>query len=222
MSAMKLISDLIKHPLPEEEEDKIMEKLIVMNENDELRTKWNKSLSENTISQVPIEDKRFFSVRRIMTLAAGFLILVTAGILLWPSSTDSTDLFRDAMSETVAYHPGSAKGESDSSVRSKAITAFNEKKYAEAKTLFSAIGNTSEADAFYLALSHIYLSETQEALDIFKQFDEKSMYNEEISWYTALAYGISGNNDRATEILNNISQGDYKYIESKSLIEKLK
>jgi len=222
MSAMKLINKIVRHPLPEEEEDRIMESLITSHQDALLKEKWKGIIDNDVINQVKGRNRNLFRLNTILSIAASLIFVSAIGFYMFSDQDSHHDLFDDMIVESQVYHPGNTKGNTSLTTRDEAIVAFNRKDYSASLTLFQKVDAPTQEDKLYQALSSLYLGEAEKCLEVLSSMNAESTYRQEINWNKALAYGLIGKLESARSILLEINPGDYRYAESQALLSDLK
>lgn len=117
------------------------------------------------------------------------------------------------------------RGETSSSLKTKAFISYEAKDYGQALNYFDAllIESDNATISFYKANVLLQLNRYKEAIEIFEDNTELSQkLKSQQQWYLALAYIRSNNTTKATVLLNTvIESGNYKKRAAEQLLKQL-
>ena len=164
---------------------------------------WDLESSEQ--SQIP----SFFNNR--WSIAAGFLIVITAGIILLRSGLEQTpqDLYLAHYHSFPNLIDPLEKGAEDLEVTVS--------QYYEMGNYATAIVQSTQdtAQLFYLGLSHLALTQSEAAISILEPISQNEGHRFRVAalWYLSLAYLDRGDLEKCRRQLNQILQlGDQDFV----------
>jgi len=154
-------------------------------------------------------------------LAASLAILISS-IMVFNLFNSNVELANQLIENDYFIHPGIEKGKTlpDSEMRILAITAYGHRNFKEAAQLFSSIKSKSADDQFFSALSFLYDEQYKESIEAFRV--SNSVFREEVNWYLSLAYILSGDTEKALEILHKIKPREWNYLKAQKLLSEYK
>jgi tetratricopeptide (TPR) repeat protein len=225
------MEDIIKkhrngEELTPEEENKVMQRILLVHRKQQLlkQLKTKKEEKNNPFGFIAIVWQR----REHLAPAAAILLLVALGWWVWPKTPQYKQLTDTYLAEMPNY-PSAKMGETDVVQENEtgAKSAYTEKKFNEAATLFANIVATNHAQPihrFYLAMSYMqqqnkpdYAAAIPQLITVQNTWADKAL---EANWYLGLAYIKTGQFDLArTELLKNM--GKYKTTEIQALLAAL-
>ena len=161
--------------------------------------------------------KKLFPLKWL-SIAASFLVLVVASYW-WLNKADQVSPQQFAMADII-QHPGVSKGSDEGmAMRTTAIEAFNNQKWQDAITAWSAADPSLDETRYYLALSYFYNGNYREANARFKMLsDHENVYTQEVKWFYGLSLLLNGETSRGEALLATIHLGEWHYDEAQSLL----
>ncbi len=152
-------------------------------------------------------------------IAAALAFLIISGLAIFHFiEPDLSNIVAQEISEpytaTVVFRDG------ETSVLSKAFTAYSNKDFAKAVSYFNE--STGVKALFYKGLCYLYLGDYQLAITTLEDTELiGSRFEEQSRWYVALAYIEVGNKAKARDVLNKIItfDGHYKHKKAVQLIK---
>ncbi|OEK06684.1 tetratricopeptide repeat protein [Roseivirga misakiensis] len=166
--------------------------------------------------QVANKTSRNFRLK-LWSAAATLVLLVSFSyLLLKPSQPNFIDYFNH-FDQYVTLR------ESDSTDYSVGLEAYSIRDYNKAYVALEQIDSLNNELKFYLAISALGSSRSIEAVQILEELNKDSLnkYYQQIKWYLGLAYWQVGDVNSAIEILNQIEVSEFKYADSRKLINAL-
>jgi TolA-binding protein len=177
--------------------------------------------------------QKVLSLKRIMSIAAGFLVLVLGAYFIYMMPPSANQLFAQHFSylpTAMQSVDRSADVPQASGLKDSAIKAYASGNYQEAEGLFRAylseVPNDTEMK-FYYGIVLLGKGETEGAIPLIRQMraaPAKSSYYRPASWYLALAYLRHDKEALARPLLEElIADGsDDRYaISASSILKKL-
>jgi len=150
--------------------------------------------------------------------AASLILLATFSFLLLNPSEPKFSEYFTHFNELVTFR------DSDSMDYAEGLEAYTRKDYNAAYISLKEIENLSDELKFYLGISALGSERPSEAILTFKQLSRTSSneYYQQTKWYLGLAYWKMGDLKRAIALWESIPASEFKYEESRELIEKLR
>lgn len=178
----------------------------------------------NQLDQIHFEEKkreRHNQLRWVISVAAS-LIIITSFWWLSLSSVSNEDLFESYFSR----YPDvvSVRGNINLNL-AKGMEEYSSGRYDTAKKYFNSVSSNSnqKQDAiFYLAMSHLILKETNQAIEYLEELSiQKTQYQPQVNWYLALAYLRKNDNNKAISCFKMIEKDAFKSAEAQKLLNEL-
>lgn len=170
------------------------------------------------------ETKKVFNIKYLFA-AAAILLIGAVTFLMLPKPTPE-NYFANYYEPYPSIVNPILKGESDSeNLQDRAFTAYQNKNYESALSLFSSIQEPSDTIQFYKAISHLELNQLTESKVILEDMKlRENRFQNEAAWYEALSLLKEGNTLKAGLILSNIAYTkDHPYAaEAEVLFNKIK
>ena len=159
------------------------------------------------------------SAKKPWWFAAAAVLLALAVVLLGPwgeGEPHYTEYF-EPFEQYQTFRGADAGGEA------AAFEAYSRGNYAEAFQLFQTIENPSESVQFYQGMSAMANHDFEGAIGLLESLgnDEAGEFIQQVRWYLGLAYWQAHQTDSAVSTLQLIKEGQFKYSESRDLIEAL-
>lgn len=194
---------------------------------------WAKKLAEEHDFDRPKPVKTIRLIPTLMKIAAGLLLLLGL-YFLWPKNTASNTLQTQLalhLEADALPHNRVRKGPSDlEDLQQSFITAYTDEEYTKA----IALGNQllqqetakSNENLFYLALSHFYLQDYEQASLILTPLEASIAkgrpFDQESSWFLALSNLQLGKIDQAKPLLGELqAAGAWKSDAARQLLDLL-
>lgn len=157
---------------------------------------------------------------RWLAVAASIVLIAVFGTLIWQSNNRApkfTEYF-DHFDQLVTFR------NSDSTDYSAGLEAYSDRNYAEAYILLEHLDNLSDELKFYQGLSALGSEDFETAISLFEILGTSSSnkYYQQTRWYLALAYWQAGLVADAQNLLNEIETSEFKYEESRELLDELR
>ncbi len=166
--------------------------------------------------------------RRYLAAAAAILIFMLMLPMYFYQGTPTTVpvLAEQYITEnTFPISPNRMGNETEGALWLEAKKAYQETDYEQAVKKISQIAPKNQEQLFYLGLSYLYQSPSNEAkvIEILQKARQlEGRFKHEINWYLSLAYLKNGQTLEAKKELENIVQLDrWKLEEAKKLLEEL-
>jgi hypothetical protein len=168
-----------------------------------------------------------FSMATLAKVAAGVILLVSAGfIMYWLSEPSMNDLLKKELH--VAYSvPILTRGDGTSTLDG-AFQLYVQKEYDKAAQQFQVVwqnDSTQTVAMFYGGLSLLYANHDQAALDLLQHSTLKSSrFEQQAKWYSAMVLMKSGNQETAKALLIDMATREthFKAKEARVFLEKLR
>lgn len=163
---------------------------------------------------------RFFVLAAI---AASLALLILAWNVFRPSPGNVQELASAYLATSEIYHGGALKGNADNEeARMQAIRSFNAGEYAQAEQYFSGIGEKTEEDIFYGGISSLHIKKYKDAIAKLESLaGSESRYQEEASWYLAIAYILDGDLAAAKDLLSKMGPSGWNHDKTRKLLKAL-
>lgn len=168
-----------------------------------------------------------FSMATMAKVAAGVILLVSAGfIMYWLSEPSMNDLLKKELHVAYAV-PILTRGDGTSTLDG-AFQLYVQKEYDKAAQQFQVVwqnDSTQTVALFYGGLSLLYANHDQAALDLLQHSTLKSSrFEQQAKWYSAMVLMKSGNQEAAKALLNDIATREthFKAKEARDFLEKLR
>ena len=182
----------------------------------EKKTEWEQKLKERGIYRVPA--KSFWlqsgNTRKYLAAASLLLIVFAAGwyFLLRNPLTSAQVMASHYIEQGFQLDQGQTRGDQSTEInRGKAYVAFELKEYEKSLTYLRIIeseGQPKAADFFQMGLCLMYQKEPNytSALNAFKagQQLDPNAYSDEINWFSALCYLMTGDEKAAAASLQKV------------------
>ena len=162
-----------------------------------------------------------FPIRRLMSIAAGFMILVVGIYFLYLQAPDNETLFSEHFSHIPMVVDDQARSRTNQAVNASlelaAISAYEERDFLKAEGLFRAYlaeNPTDTEKAFYYGIIQLGKGNTYAAIPLFKQMlstKDKYSFKRPANWYLGLAYLKQGAIEDAQYYFEQIAQGEDRY-----------
>lgn len=167
--------------------------------------------------------------RKVIILAASLLALVFAYYTFSPNTSLSpTDLYADNFTpyKMVLNQRSTSESISDPATFSAAITAYDNKDFAQAATLFQTLQTAHPeiiAFSFYQAIANLSQKNTSIAIASLQKIlaTPDHLFVEQSRWYLGLAYLQAGDLDQAKLQLEQIEEGGYQYAAAQQVLRGL-
>lgn len=167
---------------------------------------------------------RRFSVRRILSIAAGVAVVTAFIFLLRKPNYSTSELFASyyAPYENLIV----SRGQGDDVILERAMSAYDNQNYQRAVSLLQPYleANPNERSAaLYLGIAQMELSNYGEAESHLMEALNDPLYQQQADWYLALLYLRMDDVNKSSETLQKIvNVGDhYKEKEARELLRSL-
>ncbi len=159
------------------------------------------------IKNIAEQKNRSFQLwKRYIVFAAGFLLLVSLGILLYANNQYSNDQLSEAYYSSPNFSPN--RDEGTKSIFEQAKNAFEHREYKQCIQLLSEAKNTPEQ--FLLAHALYQTGDYKKAIALFTEIEhsDDNRVNQQANWYHALSLLKANEVKQAEAMLVHISQND--------------
>lgn len=157
--------------------------------------------------------------------AAAVLLIGLVTYALWPAAVDEQALFATHFEVYPNIIMPTVRGEmpNDSTLKTLAFRAYDQKQYEEAAVLFDRIDTKDVDILFYLGNCYLANSQAEKALSLFeKVLSEYEVFDEQAEWYIAASYLKLEERERARQALEKVVTRNGAYKEKAQIIlEKL-
>lgn len=102
-----------------------------------------------------------------------------------------------------------------------ALQSYSENDFSKAEQLLGNLPIVNDTILFYQGLCRLSLNQADSSLVLFRQLKESSVFYQQISWYSAMAFLLKGDSRAAHISLKSINEGQFKYVESREVLEKI-
>jgi len=192
----------------------------------EVDSRWSTNSAEATVSQPHEAKVRSLSFRRVMSIAASFLVLAVAGwwVIGAGQSSDPNALYTEYIG---AYDVSlTVRGTTDATAVQAAQSAYQAGEYGAAYSQFAALASQDPAAhsyAFYAGVAALLDGQAAVAIPFFKNLlaEPNHLFIEQSRWYLALSYLQEGDSASAKTILGEIGEDDFKGVEAKEVLGAL-
>jgi FimV-like protein len=144
------------------------------------------------------------------SVAASIAVVLGAGYWFMNQSPDSVELYDQYYQSYPNVVAPTVRGESTTDLKSQAFYEYDSGNYQKSYELFSQLYANDKDDyaLFYSSLSLIELDKPQEAIALMNQFDtnKNNGFTPYFKWYKALSYLKVGEKEKATELLQSLSE----------------
>ncbi|GAA4278633.1 tetratricopeptide repeat protein [Aquimarina mytili] len=218
---------LLDPNISKEEEDQIFEEVLKRKHDEDLRTKWQKMLSNDygiTRNSINLKRKKDTSKYIKVVLAAAACIALIVTLQLFTSvESDPYVIAQQYLNDQEILHPGASKGITDENHnRILAIQAFNTKQYSLSIKYFQSIKAETKEDKYYHGLAFLLNDQYIEAIQLFEMINSnKGPFRQEINWYQSLAYVLNKENTKAGILLKRIKNSDWNHIKAQELLKNI-
>ena len=217
--------------LDAQEMDQISKQLINAGLDFQKKEAWAKKLAEEHGFERPSAAKTMRLVPILLKIAAGFILLASI-YFLWPNSPAPNSLQAQLalhLEEDALPHSAVRKGPSElENLQQSFIDAYNTEDYTKAvalgKQLIEHGAVKSNENSFYLALSHFYLKNYEQARSLLAPLQasipEGRPFKQESKWFLSLAYLKLGEMEQAEPLLQEIqTAGGWKSEAARQLLD---
>lgn len=144
------------------------------------------------------------------SVAASIAVVLGAGYWFMNQSPDTVELYDQYYQSYPNVVAPTVRGESTTDLKSQAFYEYDSGNYPKSYELFSQLYATDKDDyaLFYSSLSLIEMDKPQEAIALMNQFDlnKNNGFTPYFKWYKALSYLKIGEKEKATELLQSLSE----------------
>ena len=175
-------------------------------------------LQEDLRSVMKEEKVKIRSIMRFFPYGIAAAVLCLLMITIPFLNNSSEDVFGQYF-ETYPYY-FTERGEGESDPIQKAILAYRQGSFEEAKPYFEQ-SVKNDTSFFYQGVNHLALKEADQALIAFSQVRGNSIFGEELLWYQALAHILQGETEIAITILKKIPIGSTRRESALALLNEL-
>lgn len=160
------------------------------------------------------------------SVAASIAFVLGASYWFMNQSPDTIELYDQYYQSYPNVVAPTVRGESTSDLKSQAFYEYDSGNYPKAYELFSQLYANDKDDyaLFYSSLSLIEMDKPQEAIALMDQFDltKNNGFTPYFKWYKALSYLKIGEKEKATELLQSLSENQNPQQEqARKLLEEL-
>ncbi len=178
------------------------------------------------------EQKRLkiFPMKRVLQVAAAFLILAAAWYFFSKTGAQRSgeELFATyfELPAPVNERDGSASNSSQELLWQSAMAAYSNKEFAKAIELLAPAVEQpgfpyAERGKLFLGLSYLMKNDSGQAIAVFENMSTESSYQQDATWYRALALLKMNNVAEARPVLEQIA-GDQRHFKNGEAQEILK
>lgn len=157
--------------------------------------------------------------------AAAVLLIGLVTYALWPDAVDEQALFATHFEVYPNIIMPTVRGEmpNDSTLKTMAFRAYDQKQYEEATDLFNSIEQKDESILFYLGNCYLANNQAEKALPLFeKVLNEYEVFDEQAAWYIAVSYLKREERERARQALEKVVTRNGAYKEkAQTILKKL-
>ena len=150
--------------------------------------------------------------------AAAVIVLAVVFAKPWQASQPAFDDYFTHFKQFEVFRGGIKNS------ATAAFEAYSREDYAKAFQLFSEAAQPTEAVMFYQGVSALGIHDFEAAIKLFEYLgtEPSNEYFEQVQWYLSLAYWQAGKVEQGLSLLEQIGEGQFKYEESRTLIDVLK
>ncbi len=175
--------------------------------------------AREVISDKQVENQNQYSFPW-MAIAATLTILLVAYLFFFKVGGDDEKLsFNDAFQP---YPNILQNRSSEANTLNSALRAYQKGEYESAITKFSELAVQSDTTKFYKGMSQLSLNSFSEAIGTLNSIKkDNSIFNQQINWYTGLAYYGNNNLVLAIKQLSEIGEGEFNYELAQKILHTL-
>lgn len=161
---------------------------------------------------------------RIYILKKSFWIPMAASLLLATVSLfflnrNSTNLTEELFNDYYKPYPNVAAFRGISTNLSIAFEEYSKNDFNKAEELFGKI--SSDTALFYRGICLLSLNQADSSLIVLERIPTSSIFNQQVNWYSGLAFLKNGNYQSAASRLRRIDKGQFKYAEAEKILSKI-
>ena len=206
----KRYTEQLDQPNHPEAEDAVLRALIRGQRDAENRERWAQQLQATGI-QKDVTFRTFFTPRRLLALAAAFLVLLAAvwfvGKQPQPQALADGYIAQNGPFRFPSNHRGN---DQTANWRTRAAEAYQSEHYADAAKILETATPSPDsldgADWFLLGAAHFYAGNSEAAIPCFEKAQTKApQYADDLKWHLALAYLRLGKPDQARPFLTALA-----------------
>lgn len=232
MNNEDLIEGYLKGTLSEEDKFRFNE-LLISDKEFEADFEFQKNLKVTVIlesrealkDKLRLQDKKKKTSPTWLYAAASLLLVIGAAFWFIGYQNNSSDKLYLANFES---YPNTVeplvRGEAKNTMRTTAFTAYEEKDFKKALTLFNKLYLQTEEDyaKFYSAMCYMELNEINKASEILSSKSWTPAYQDKANWYLALCkLALDQKNETRIILQALIKNSDFKTAQAKDLLKKL-
>ena len=169
---------------------------------------------------------KIFTTTRILRIAALFLFVAGTSTFLYENfKTSVSNPSRLYTEYFTPYRNLAGVRGNEEHLYARGMAAYSVGNYAEALNYLKKVTKEDSVykDALlYSGICQLALRNSKEAIEVFKKLqDRDEVYSQQVNWYVALAFLQSERPKEAKNYLQKIKFGDFKYDESRELLNKI-
>ncbi|MFM7431093.1 MAG: hypothetical protein ACKO1F_14510 [Flammeovirgaceae bacterium] len=145
--------------------------------------------------------------------------LLLATVSLFFLNRNSTNLTEELFNDYYKPYPNVAAFRGISTNLSIAFEEYSKQDFVKAETLFRKISN--DTALFYRGICKLSLNQADSSLILFDQIPNSSIFNQQVNWYSGLAFLMKGNYQSARNRLRKIQKGQYKYSATEKILSEI-
>lgn len=192
----------------------------------EVDGRWSAATTETSASQSREAKVRRMTFRRVLSIAASFLVLAVAGWWVVGAGQSAEPHALYAVYAEAYNVSLTVRGTNDAEGFHQAQMAYQKGDYATAFKEFQALAQQDSGAAqytFYAGVSALLNEEAALAIPLFKNLlaQPNHLFVEQARWYLALAYLQEGDAAFAKTYLSEIKTGAFKAEEAVDILESL-
>lgn len=148
---------------------------------------------------------------------AASLLLVTVSLFFL--NRNSASLAERLFSDYYKPYPNVAAFRGSSTNLSIAFEEYSKNDFRRAEELFGKISN--DTALFYRGICKLSLNQADSSLILFDRIPNSSIFNQQVNWYSGLAFLMKGNYQSASNRLRKIRKGQYKFSDTEKILSEI-
>ena len=164
---------------------------------------------EESIKPTSKKEATVFSFsRRIISLAASFLVLVFAGWWIYSADSTSSDLYTELAGENFVHYP--AQASRGSTEHSTLYDNYKNKNYQSASVELEKHATTEKdlTAQLYASISYLALDQPRKTVDLLEGMEGVESLNNRKQYYLGLAYLQLGQKEKALIAFKQVNEVD--------------
>jgi hypothetical protein len=145
--------------------------------------------------------------------------LLLATISLFFLNRNSTNLTKELFNDYYKPYPNVTVFRGSSDNLSNAFEQYSKNDFNKAEILFRQVSN--DTALFYRGICKLSLNQADSSLILFDRIPNSSIFNQQVNWYSGLAFLMKGNYQSAGNRLRKIRKGQYKFSNTEKILSEI-